>query len=177
MDDSPSTAGPPPFENPFEDADVEQRVFGTVLQTREPTTATTIADRSDCDPKTARKYLSWFADLGIVTEHPGRPATYERNDQYFEWRRVNELSTSNTVEELQRQIRDEQARIDAYEERYDAWTPDAVDAVTAVERYDDLTIDDVYAHLADWATRLKERDRLERARRERASVNREQVSG
>lgn len=177
MSDSPRTEGPPPFERPFEDADVEQRIFGTVLQLREPTTAAMVADRSDCDPKTARKYLSWFSDLGIVTEHPGRPATFERNDQYFEWRRVNELATNNSVEELRRRVRDVTDRIDAYEQRYGARTPDAVDAVAAAERHDEMTIDDVYADLTDWTTRLRERDRVERARRERASENREQASG
>jgi hypothetical protein len=41
-----------------------------------------IADRADCDPKTARKYLGWFANLGIVTRHDGHPATYERDDAF-----------------------------------------------------------------------------------------------
>lgn len=177
MDESSGTDGRPPFERPFEDGDVEQRVFGTVLQLREPTAATTVAERSECDPKTARKYLSWFVDLGIVTEHPGRPATFERNDQYFEWRRVNALATNNSLDELRRRVRDATDRIDAYEERYDASIPDAVDAVAVAERHDELGIDDVYADLADWTTRRRERDRLERARRERASADREQASG
>jgi hypothetical protein len=177
MDEPASANGPPPFTDPFDDADVEQRIFGTVLQVREPTTATTIANRSDCDPKTARKYLSWFADLGIVTEHPGRPATFERNDQYFEWRRVNDLATNNTVEELRRRVRDVSERIETYEKRYDATAPGAVDAIAAAQRHDDVSIDDVYADLADWTTRRRERERLERARRERASANSEQASG
>ena len=49
--------GPPPFEEPFSSDDVEQRIYGSILQTREPTTASAIADSADCDPKTARKYL------------------------------------------------------------------------------------------------------------------------
>ncbi len=64
-----------PFEDVFSNDDVEQRIYGTILQTREPTTASAIADSADCDPKTARKYLSWFEDLGIVTRHDGHPAT------------------------------------------------------------------------------------------------------
>ena len=91
MADSEPTNGPPSFDDPFSCADVEQRIYGTILQIREPTTAATIADCVDCDPKTARKYLGWFAELGIVTRHEGRPATYERNDAYFEWRTLRRL--------------------------------------------------------------------------------------
>jgi hypothetical protein len=88
-DDAPS-----PFENPFETAtSAEERVYNTVIQTREPATAQTVADDADCDPKTARKYLAWFSTLSIVTEHDGEPPTYERNDRYFEWRRINELAS------------------------------------------------------------------------------------
>jgi predicted transcriptional regulator len=91
MPDTASTDGPPSFEDPFSEDDVEQRIYGTILQTREPTTASAIAERAECDPKTARKYLSWFGELGIVIRHDGHPATYERNNAYFEWRRINQL--------------------------------------------------------------------------------------
>lgn len=61
-----STDDPPPFEDPFNADDVEQRIYGTILQTRNPVTTDDIADRAGGDPKTARKYLEWFADLNIV---------------------------------------------------------------------------------------------------------------
>ena len=91
MLDTTSTDGPPSFDDPFSEDDVEQRIYGTILQTREPATASAIAERAASDLKTARKYLSWFSELGIVTHHDGHPATYERNDAYFEWRRINQL--------------------------------------------------------------------------------------
>lgn len=174
--DSPAD-GPPPFEHAFSHDDVEQRIYGTVLQTREPTTASAIADRVDCDPKTARKYLSWFAELGIVTRHDGHPVTYERNDAYFEWRRVNQLASEHSLEELQQRVQELTARIDEYEDSYDAATPAAVDALAAAEANDDRTIDDVYSDLGDWATARDERERYERARQQRTGAEREQVSG
>lgn len=91
---------PPSFEEPFSGDDVEQCIYGTILYTRESTTVRAIAEQVDCDPKTARKYLGWFDDLGIVTRHDGHPVTYERNDAYFEWRRINQLATEHSVEEL-----------------------------------------------------------------------------
>ena len=172
MTDTASTDGPPSFDDPFSGDDVEQRIYGTILQTREPATVSAIAERVECDPKTARKYLSWFADLGIVTRHDGHPATYERNNAYFEWRRVNQLATDHSVDELQQCVQELTARIDEYEDAYDAATPATVDAVAVAETSDERTIDEVYSDLGDWATAREERERYERARQQRAGTDR-----
>lgn len=177
MTNTESPDSPPPFEDAFRGDDVEQRIYGTILQTREPVTASAIAERADCDPKTARKYLNWFANLGIVTRHDGRPTTYERNDAYFEWRRVDKLAAEHSIESLQERVRELTARIAAYEERYDATTPAAVDAVAVAKASDQRTIDEVYSDLGDWTTARDERERYERARQQRASTEGERVSG
>ena len=177
MSKTDAADGPPPFEDAFASEDVEQRIYGTILQTREPTTASAIADAANCDPKTARKYLGWFDDLGIVTRHDGHPATYERNDAYFEWRRIDQFAADHSVEELQERARELTTRITEYEEAYDAASPAAVDAVAVAEGSDERTIDDVYGDLSDWATAHEERDRYERARQQRTGGEHEQVSG
>lgn len=177
MSETDVSDGPPPFEDAFGGDDVEQRIYGTILQTREPSPASVIAKQADCDPKTARKYLSWFSELGIITRYDGHPATYERNDAYFEWRRINQLAADHSMEELQQHVRDLTARIDEYEETYDATTPANVDAVAAAEATDERTIDDVYSELGDWATAREERKRYERARQQRSSAETEQASG
>ena len=169
MSNSESPDGPPPFEDAFRGDDVEQRVYGTVLQTREPTEVSTIAEQSDCDPKTARKYLGWFSDLGIVTRRDGHLETYERNDAYFEWRRINELAAEHSVEDLQQRVQELTTRIAKYKDTYSAATPASVDAISASEESGDRTIDDVYNDLGDWATARKERERYERACQQRAS--------
>ena len=177
MSDTASAEGPPPFEDPFEGEDVEQRIYGTVLQTREPAAASAIADRVGCDPKTARKYLEWFTELGIVTRHDGHPTTYERNDGYLEWRRVNQLAADHTVETLQERVRELTGRITEYETTYDAATPAAVDAIAVAEQREDRSIDDVYSDLSDWATAREDRNQYERARQQRTGGEREQASG
>jgi len=177
MTETDAAEGPPPFEDAFTSDDVEQRIYGTILQRREPTTASAIADSADCDPKTARKYLGWFDDLGIVTRHDGHPVTYERNDAYFEWRRINQLAADRSVEELQSRVRELTTRITEYEATYDATSPATVDAVAAADSSDELTIDTVYSDLADWATAREERNRYERARQQRTGSEREQASG
>lgn len=177
MTDSGAPDGPPPFEEPFRDSDVEQRIYGTIFQTREPTSASAIAETVECDPKTARKYLSWFTELGIVVQYEGHPATYERNDSYFEWRRINQLATDHSVEELQRRVRDLSKKIGEYERTYDSATPGEVDALAVVEQDEDADIDDVYSDLGDWATARRERRYYERARKQRAGSENEPVSG
>lgn len=167
MADPDTENGPPPFEAVFSGDDIEQQIYGSILQTREPSTAGTIAERVECDSKTARKYLNWFAELGVVTHHDGHPSTYERNDAYFEWRRVNQIVSEHSLEELQQRVRELTETISTYERRYDAPVPAAVDAVTAA---DTVTIDEVYSDLGDWATARQERRRYERARQQRTGA-------
>jgi len=156
----------PPFENPFGTAiSAEERVYDTVLQTRQPTTVKNVADAAECDPKTARKYLEWFSTLGVVTEHDGEPPTYERNDRYFEWRRINELASKPTAE-LQSQVQSLVEQIDTYEQRYDAEHPADVDALTPPA---DISTETAFAELADWQTARADLQRHEQARQLQAS--------
>nr|WP_226042739.1 hypothetical protein [Natrinema sp. DC36] len=105
---------PPPFDKAFEGEDTKQRVYGAVLHAREPMTAAEIAERADCSGESARTDLSFYADLSIVIRHEGRPVRYERNDDYFEWRRVNKLARENTVDELQARLSELTDRIEEY---------------------------------------------------------------
>jgi DNA-binding transcriptional regulator GbsR (MarR family) len=165
MSDDARRDGPPPFDRPFDGEDTKQRVYGAVLHAREPMTAAEIAERADCSEESARTHLSFYADLGIVIHHEGRPARYERNDDYFEWRRVNELANVHTVEELQARVSDLTDQIEAYREEYDADSPSDVDVL----EYDAERVDDVYADLGDWATAIEERRLHERARQKATS--------
>jgi hypothetical protein len=162
MPESGSPEEMPTIDDPFErDEDAEKRVYGTVLGTREPTAARAIAGRADCDPKTARKYLDWFARLGIVREHDGQPRTYERNDAFFEWRYSNELAESHTTEELGERVVELSERAETYRERYDAESPSEVDALAATSG----DVEAVWAELTDWSSVLQELRRHDRARR------------
>ncbi|WP_254840972.1 DUF7342 family protein [Natronomonas marina] len=165
MSDDARRDGPPPFDRPFDDEDTKQRVYGAVLHAREPMTAAEIAERADCSEASARTHLSFYADLGIVIHHDGRPARYERNDDYFEWRRMNELANEHTVDELQARVSELTDQIEAYREEYEADAPADVDVLD----YDAERVDDVYADLGDWATAIEERRLHERARQKATS--------
>jgi DNA-binding transcriptional regulator GbsR (MarR family) len=161
MTDDRLRDGPPSFERPFEGEDTKQRVYGAVLHARDPMTAADIAEQANCSTESARTHLSFYADLGIVIRHEGRPVRYERNDDYFEWRRVNELARENTIDELQTRVSELTDRIEAYRDEYGANSPAEVDVL----EFDAEQIDDVYVELGDWATAIEERGLHERARR------------
>lgn len=153
--------GPPPFERPFEGEDTKQRVYGAVLHAREPMTAAEIAERADCSSESARTHLSFYADLGIVVRHDGRPVRYERNNDYFEWRRVNELARENTVDELQARVSELTDKVELYRDEYGSNSPADINVL----EFNAEEIDDVYVDLGEWATVLEERRLHERARR------------
>jgi DNA-binding transcriptional regulator GbsR (MarR family) len=129
MDGDARRNGPPPFDKPPEGEDTKRRVYGAVLHAREPMTAAEIAEQADCSTESARTHLSFYADLGIIVRHGGRPVRYERNDDYFEWRRVNELARENTVEELQARVSELTDRVEAYRDDYGAESPAGVDVL------------------------------------------------
>jgi len=157
--------GPPPFDRPFKNEDTKQRVYGAVLHAREPMTATEIAEKADCSEESARSHLSFYVDLGIAIHHEGRPARYERNNDYFKWRRTNELVLNNSVDELQTRVSELTDQIEAYRDEYDADSPSEIDVL----EFESGRIDDVYVDLSDWATVIDERRLHERARRKSAS--------
>lgn len=165
--DTEEEKGIDPFDNPFaEPGSAEERVYSALIQTRSPSSATAIAERAECDPKTARKYLEWFAKLGIATEHDGEPTTYERNEQYFEWRRVNELASTLSSTELQNRVQELLERIRTYEERYGADHPADVDVLSVP---DGISTETAFSELTDWGTARTELQRHERARRLQAN--------
>jgi DNA-binding transcriptional regulator GbsR (MarR family) len=164
MADTTHGDDPPPFDRPFEGEDTKQRVYGAVLHAREPMTAAEIADRADCSEESARTHLSFYGDLGIVIRHEGRPVRYERNDDYFEWRRVNELAREHSVDELQTRVSELTDQIEAYRDEYGVDSPAEVDVLEC----DAARVDDVYEDLGDWATAIEERQLHERARRKAA---------
>lgn len=107
-------------EELLETGPIRERLLDVLMHVRTPTKVSTIADRAACDTETAREYLEWFAEMGLVREHAGRLIRYERNDSYLWWRRINRLrehiSEAAIVEALEQAL-DE---LETYRERYDA---------------------------------------------------------
>lgn len=160
----PANTAPPVLDTSFGDNSARERLYSVLVQTREPRDASAIAEQADCHPDTARKYLDWFAQLGLAVEHEGRPTTFERNAAYFEWRYASELAAQHTLDDLRQHIRQLQERLEAYRDEYGADGPSLVDAREVTD--DSREFDEIWADLANWAT-LEDEIRLhERARQQ-----------
>jgi hypothetical protein len=130
-------------------------------------TAAEIAEQAACSDEAAQTHLSFYTRLGIVIRHEGRSVRYERNDDYFEWRRINELTQEHTGDELQSRMSELADRIAEYRDKYDADSPAAVNVLEV----DATQIDDTYIDLGDWATAIEEHHLHERAQEKMSTTS------
>lgn len=173
MDADPSDATPEfdDWEAPdalFGDRPIRERLLDVALGLREPTRVATVAERADCDPETAREYLRWFADAGIVDEQSGRPVRYEVNRSYLRWRRVEAIRREHTTEEIAAELSELVADLAAYRERFDAPNPEAVSLLDAA---DGEAVEETWRALSDWKTARERADLLDAARRRDGGVS------
>lgn len=105
---------------------IRERLLDVVLQVREPTKVAKIAERADCDTETARDYLEWFTEMGIVREHAGRSVRYERNGSFLQWRRIESIRQEYTQSEIVERLQETVEQVAAYREQFDADSPDEV---------------------------------------------------
>ncbi|WP_276259439.1 DUF7342 family protein [Haloglomus litoreum] len=125
-----------------------QRVYDVVTTLSEPVTATTVAERADCSETGARNALGRLVELGVATRSDGRPATYQRNESYFEWRRVERLAREHSAADLRERLDELVSREEQLRDEYGVPSPDAV-AATPTDH------DEIHAlrdDLTEWRT-------------------------
>jgi len=153
------------FSDDFDSEPADERVYRVALQLYEPAGVSDVAERAACAPDTARRHLNRLADIGVVEAVSESPATYARNESYFEWRlrsRLESLSQS----ELHDALAELTSRETAFRERFGVDSPTAVNALDHAD-YDDL--EEVWLALSEWHTVRTRIDRLESVRRDRGS--------
>jgi predicted ArsR family transcriptional regulator len=153
------------FASALDSEPADERVYRVALQLYEPTRVAAIAERADCAPDTARRHLARLVDIGVLKQIADAPATYQRNESYFEWRtrsRLEQLSMSQLQERLEELTGQERE----LQDRYDANHPDDVDALDHAE-YDQ--IEEVWLDLSEWETVRRRIRRLEDIRQQRAA--------
>ncbi|RLM83861.1 hypothetical protein D3D02_16335 [Halobellus sp. Atlit-38R] len=135
---------------------VKDRVYEVATTLTSPTTVADIADRADCTKEGARSHLEWFVELGVLEKVAANPALFVRNEAYFEFRRVTELTrefeTAEAVGDAIDAYRDREQELAA---QFEATAPEAV-VLSDVESED---LDDIYDALSEWRTvtrRLRE---------------------
>lgn len=126
-----------------------QRVYDVITGVTEFTTASAIGDRADCSDAGARDALAQLIEMGIVEKEDGRPAKYRRNESYFQWRRIEELASNTSVEELESQLEALIEEDASFQNRFDAQAPDAV-SPAAFEADDHAEIQDRFEAVTRW---------------------------
>lgn len=136
--------------------------FDAVLALDSPATVHEVADLAGHGVDAAREYLDWFEGMGIVTQVTESPATYERNQEYLNWRRVQTIRQEYATEELLDFLKTESERLESLENEFDGESPDAI----SISRYAAETgqsIEDVWEDLTAWKTARRRVTLLERA--------------
>lgn len=151
------------------DHPIRERMLDAVFQLREPTAVAVVADRIDCDTETARDYLEWFADAGIVREHPGRPVRYELNRSYLRWRRIERIRTEYADEEIVAELETALETLQDYREQFGAPHPDEVSLLEVADT-DDIT--EAWEALSEWKTVRNRAELLDAARRDEPGTGR-----
>lgn len=172
-DDIPDSGEKPPdfdeWDDPkevFKGGSTKERLLDVVMQLRDPTKVSTISQRAECDTETARDYLEWFAEMGIVREVSGRPVRYERNDSYLRWRRVERIQARFSEEEIVHELSKVVETLEEYRDRFDAETPGDV---SLVEESHETPIEETWEVLSEWKTLERRAKLLDVARRDEGS--------
>lgn len=102
-----------------------ERVQQVVEQTSTPKTAGEIADDALVSEPTARKHLRSLVEIGTAATVEDQTATrYARNEDTMLYRRIRELSTEHSRDELIASIQEMRERIRALETEYEAASPE-----------------------------------------------------
>jgi len=136
--------------------------FDAVLGLASPATAGEIADLAGHGVDAAREYLAWFERMGIVTQVTDSPATYERNQEYLNWRRVQQLRNQYDDDELLAFLEDAVERDESFVEGFDVGSPDAV-SIVAHATGTDRSVEAVWREVSAWKTTRRRISLLERA--------------
>ncbi len=147
------------------DRPIRERLLDVVIGLRTPTKVSTIAERADCDTETARDYLKWFDEMGMVHRHDGRPVRYERNDAYFQWRRIDRIREEYSDREIVNAIADTLEQIEDYRAQFDAENPNEVSLVDVTQEQK-LSTEEAWEALSEWDTLERRAALLDAARRD-----------
>jgi hypothetical protein len=136
--------------------------FDAVLALDSPATASEVADLAGHGVDAAREYLEWFERMGIVTRVTESPATYERNQTYLDWRRVQKLRSDYSTDDLLEFLDGERERDEAFAEEFGADSPGEV-SITAAASASERSVEAVWEDVTAWQTTRRWIALLERA--------------
>jgi DNA-binding Lrp family transcriptional regulator len=132
------------------------------LQLREPTPISEIAERADRGEDSAREYMRFFAELGVVERVTEGPEQYRVDRDYLRWRRVRRVKQNHTPDEVAEMLSETTDKIDEYQRKFGFDSPDRISVVEYAEE-NDLDIEDVWRRVSRWKTDINRRRILDEA--------------
>jgi len=135
--------------------------FDAILGLDSPSTASEVAELAGHGVDAAREYLAWFERMGIVKQVTDSPATYQRNQAYLNWRRVQKLRDQYTSGRLLEFLKTETERDEKYTEQFGVASPEAV-SITSAAADTDRSVEDVWEAVSAWKTTQRRITLLER---------------
>lgn len=156
-------------EDLLKDQPIREWMLDVILQLRDPTKVTEIAERAECDTKTVRAYLEWFASRGMIHEYAGRPVRYERNRSYLWWRRVEQIRTEYTETEIVEELKTTLRARKKYREQFGASHPDDVSFPEIMDT-NEVGVTDAWKAVSEWKTVEKRAELLNMAHRSAGPV-------
>jgi hypothetical protein len=136
--------------------------FDAVLTLDSPRTASEVADRAGHGVDAAREYLEWFERMGIVTQIGQSPATYRRNQEYLDWRRVQRLREEHTDDELVGMLEQAAQRDEEFAAAFGVQSPGAV-SISGYASETEQSVTAVWEDVTAWQTTRRRIALLERA--------------
>jgi hypothetical protein len=136
--------------------------FDAVLGLDEPAPASEVAELAGRGVDAAREYLEWFERLGVVTQVSETPATYRRNQEYLNWRRVQQIRHQYSPDELVMFLENEVEREETYSERFNVESPADV-SIAARASATGQSVQDVWEDVSARKTTRRRITLLERA--------------
>jgi len=125
-----------------------ERVNQVIKGISTPRTAAEIAEEALVSEPTARKHLRALVETGVASSFDGPSATtYARNEETVLYRRIRELSTEQSHDELLEGIERMKRQIATYREEYDAISPEDLATSLAAD-----ASDGAWEAVAEWRT-------------------------
>ncbi len=147
----------------FKDGPIRERLLDVITGLRTPTKISNIANLADCGTETARDYLAWSDQMGMVHRQDGRPVRYERNDAYFQWRRIDCIQDKYSNREIVDRLADTLDEIETYSAQFDADDPNDISLIDASQH---MSTEDAWEALSEWKTLEQRAALLDAARRD-----------
>jgi len=147
-----------------------QRVYDILVGTTDPVSAQQFAEWARCSETGARQALEQLVEMGIAERTGTRPAQYQRNPSYFQWKRVETLAREHSAGELRSRLAELIEADQDLQETYGVPDPDAV-VVSDYPVEDHEALHDRWDDLTEWRTIRQDITILKRAVQRAESPN------